>query len=570
MHSAPNHAAEKTFTGFFRWVCTGIITFALIACGGGSQTETRRPLSADFTARKAVSYSPFRSNNRDTETITSAMIKQDLDLLVAGGFGLIRLFDSSDKVAKATLDVIRTNNLNVKVMLGVWIASGQDAANQAEIARGVALAKTYSDIVQAVSVGNETMVYWSFNAVPPATMASYIGSVRSQITQPVTTDDNWAFYATAPKSVVDVIDFAAVHTYPSADSVYNTWDWKQTSVASATRATAMMDAAIAAAKKDYIAVRNTLNGLTLTPMPIVIGETGWQAVNTGNLQYLSHPVNQKMYYERLATWLNDSKTADGPKNIVYFEAFDEPWKGADDKWGLFNVNRQARYVIQALQPASSTWVYEPGNFTATDALFYTAPVSSTAITAAKYTLYADAVQTGSEVRPSTADAVAWNAWDAAPVTATGAFVTSTAAPADGPNSFEITPLPKSWGWGFFYGSTVATAANLSNYAAAGHLHFSVKTTYPDKLEVGIHTGTASGGAVDAYLALANTDYGYCNTGAWCDVSIPLSALINGNAGDLALVDGRFVIADRFATTGKTAGTTGLPKVYVDNIYFSNN
>ena len=28
-----------------------------------------------------------------------------------------------------------------------------------------------------------------------------------------------------------------------------------------------------------------------------------------------------------------------------FEAFDEPWKQSDDKWGLFNVQRQARFVI---------------------------------------------------------------------------------------------------------------------------------------------------------------------------------------------------------------------------------
>lgn len=121
------------------------------------------------------------------------MIKQDLDLLVAGNFRLIRLFDSSDKVAKQTLKVIRDNSLDIKVMLGVWTASGNDSFNQAEIARAVALAKQYSDIVVALSVGNETMVSWSFNPLSVNQMAAYIKSVRSQVTQPVTTDDNWAF-----------------------------------------------------------------------------------------------------------------------------------------------------------------------------------------------------------------------------------------------------------------------------------------------------------------------------------------------------------------------------------------
>ena len=142
----------------------------LAACGGGGAVVTGvtpRALSSELSTRNAVNYAPYRTSlteaARADEVITEAMIKQDLDLMVAGNFRLIRLFDSSDKVAKQTLKVIRDNGLNIKVMLGVWIASGNDAFNQAEIVRGAALAKQYSDIVVAVSVGNETMVSWSFN-----------------------------------------------------------------------------------------------------------------------------------------------------------------------------------------------------------------------------------------------------------------------------------------------------------------------------------------------------------------------------------------------------------------------
>ena len=49
-----------------------------------------RPLPADFGMRKAVAYSPFRTaknvGDRDNEVITAAMVKQDLDLLLAGRF----------------------------------------------------------------------------------------------------------------------------------------------------------------------------------------------------------------------------------------------------------------------------------------------------------------------------------------------------------------------------------------------------------------------------------------------------------------------------------------------------
>ena len=84
-------------------------------------------------------------------------------------------------------------------------------------------------------------------------------------------------------------------------------------------------------------------------MPIIIGETGWKASPTGGPPtFRTHPVNQKMYYDRLQAWKAAGGT--GPKNIVYFEAFDEPWKQGDDGWGLFNVQRQARFVVQSLFP----------------------------------------------------------------------------------------------------------------------------------------------------------------------------------------------------------------------------
>ena len=142
-----------------------VLAALLVACGGGGVIPAPeiRPLPADFFARKAVAYSPFRtatdSAGRDTEVITPDMIKEDLDLLVAGGFGLIRLFDSSDKVARQTLQVISDHRLDIKVMLGIYVLSGDGAFSNAEIARGINLANQYPDIVSAVSVGNEAMVY---------------------------------------------------------------------------------------------------------------------------------------------------------------------------------------------------------------------------------------------------------------------------------------------------------------------------------------------------------------------------------------------------------------------------
>ena len=534
-----------------------------------------RLLSADFTSRKAVSYSPFRTANRETEVITAAQIRQDLELLVAGDFRLIRLFDSSDAVARQTLQVIRDNRLDIKVMLGIYIQGGGDAFNRAEVERGVALANSFSDIVLAVSVGNETMVSWSFNPVTPRAMADFIAGVRARITQPVTTDDNWAFYAGAPKIITDAIDFAAIHTYPLADSVFNPnlWDWRQADVPAASRAQAMMDAAIASAGRDYSAVRTYLDGLGLSAMPIVIGETGWKAVASGGENYRAHPVNQKMYLDRLAVWSAAGRAGSGPKAIFYFEAFDEPWKGSDDKWGLFNVSRQARHAIQSLYP-SAQW--EPGAYTAADAVHYITVVGNPTISANRYSVYAETL-TPLEARP--VEAIAWNAWESG-TTAFAPEVSGSSAPGDPSRSIEITPRPLVWGWGMT-ASLPSTSDDLSQFAAGGRLNFSIRTTYPGKIEVGFFTGAAADGTgYDVYLPIASGEYGYVNDGQWHSVSIPLTAIIARGAMafgmtdptksrlDMTRVTTPFVIADRYAVTGKAQGTNNTTRIQIDAIYWS--
>jgi len=561
----------------FALVLATLFALLLAACGGGGGGTTPytgtgdalRPLPAEFSSRKAVAYSPYRTATSAAglagETIPEANIKQDLELLQKGGFGLIRLFDSSDKVAKATLQVIFKYAIDIKVQLGVYIQSGDEAFNQAEIARGVALAKAYRDIVLAVSVGNETMVSWSFNKVSPTTMAGYLTQVRSQITQPVTSDDNYAFWATAPNVVTDAVDYAGLHTYPELDTVFdpNLWDWRQKSATDAARAAAMMDAAVAEAKRQYATARSHLDARGLSAMPIVIGETGWNAVDLGTLRFRAHPVNQKMYLDRLAAWATEGRSGSGPKAIFYFEAFDEPWKQGDDKWGLFNAQREARYAIQGLGTCGTTWTCEAGTYTAASAAYYADAVPNAAIGATKYTLYSEAAVGPNDLVPT---GLRWDAFDG--TTAAYPEVSSTAAPNDGSKSIEITPNPASFGWGLLYQSPSATTANLSAYAATGTLNFSVRTTYAGKIEIGISSDTVNRDGAEAYLQIGNGQYGYCNNDAWCKVSIPLKDLVAANPKlDLSLVLSRFIIADRFDKTGNFQ-RTGLPKIWIDGIYWA--
>jgi hypothetical protein len=391
----------------------------------------------------------------------------------------------------------------------------------------------------------------------------------------VTTDENWAVLAKQSREqdateVIRSIDFVAMHTYPLIDTVHNPnlWNWRQTEVAAENRAQAMMDAAINRAKFEYNAVKSQLNALGLSRMPVVVGETGWKAVASGNETQRAHPVNQKMYVDRLKAW---KQSGEGPATLVYFEAFDEPWKGADDKWGLFNVNRQARCAVQGL---SSDFVAEAGSCDLALATYYTPVENNGTITSNRYTVYADAVTSG-EARPRVGPVL--NAWESG--TTAEAVIVKNAGSNDGPNSLQITPKPLVWGWGM----TLAISDHpddLSQFdTASGRLNFSIKTTYTGKIEVGFLTGTAADSSLyDVYWVLEPGRYGYQNNGRWQQVSIPIQQIKTAGAPahgmqnssaavlDLTKVTNPFVIADRFAKTGK-ADQSQTP-LEVDAIFWS--
>src|SRR5437762_232099 len=135
--------------------------FALAACSTSApqivdQADSARPdagrlLPDDVLARKGMSYSGFRTGeNPYAKTYpTEDEIKEDMQLLLRGGWSFVRLFDCGPH-PELVLKVIRDNAFDIKVMLGVWIKgakAGADAVNQAEIDRCVALDATYSDII---------------------------------------------------------------------------------------------------------------------------------------------------------------------------------------------------------------------------------------------------------------------------------------------------------------------------------------------------------------------------------------------------------------------------------------
>jgi exo-beta-1,3-glucanase (GH17 family) len=563
--------------------------------GGGDDDPTNadarpasdlRPLPAEFGTRPAAAYSGYRGATRDTAP-TDAQILEDLQLMHGKGIRLIRMFDAGVDTQRTIAILAANPSIDIKVMLGIWIigpaTSGYEATNTASMDTGISVATNpaYKDIVLAVSVGNETMIDWSGLKVPPADMARYIRYVRERVTQPVTTDDNWAFFRGLSTSnqpfetglVLAEVDFVSIHTYALADTPWGLWNWRQTDVAEGpARAQAMMDAAMVWTKSNFTSVRTYLDQQGYSSMPIVIGEVGWKSVASGGEVQRAHPVNQRMFYDDLREWDAEPKTLATPVAIVYFEAFDEPWKGGDDKWGLWNVDRQEKYVLWAAEPDGFDPITEEALPVAPndDAEYYVAPVSTGPVTADRYVVYSDTIAEG-DAQP--AEPGLWNSWEN---NTTAAMAAVTADAAEGANSLRISPVPLAWGWGMAF--ALPLPENLTNFnVETGRLNLSIKTTYPGKLEIGFFTGAAAdSNAVDAYVAVASGQHGFVNDGEWHDVSIPIPTIAAAAAPafgqpptatlNMEQVFNGIVIADRFGITGNPAGPK--PEILVDNIYWS--
>ncbi|MEO0054980.1 MAG: hypothetical protein RLZZ50_927 [Verrucomicrobiota bacterium] len=327
-----------------------------------------RPLDPAVWSRKAVSYSGFRSGQSPVTGVLPGReeIWEDLNLLRDAGFGLIRVYGSGGH-GRDVVETIAKEGLDIRVQLGVYLSgSRQDKgdANRAEIEAAIALANAHPDVVAAVSVGNEVLVSWSFVPVPPADMIAYLREVRSRVKQPVTVNDNWEPYAAAAGSPIarvwGQVDYASVHTYAYWDAGFNLWDFRQLAVPEERRARAMMDAAAAYARANFAAVRSALDAAGRR-IPIVIGETGWQNLPSAHLKearvqdfarHQAHPANQAWYFADMMAWaygVDGSAPGDGfsrPAAMFYFSAFDEPWKKADDNWGLWDAARRPKPALK--------------------------------------------------------------------------------------------------------------------------------------------------------------------------------------------------------------------------------
>lgn len=329
---------------------SALVVSLISGCATTEQTAIQSKESLVDGSVRAVAYSGFRTGQHPdrgegAKNPSREEVLEDLHILIEHELTLIRLYDSKEN-SQLVLELIRSEGLPITVMLGAWLdaeisnhatcawltepipedeLSENKAANIAEVALAIDLANEYSDIIVAVNIGNETLVDWNDHGVPIETLVAYLKQVGAAIDQPVTTAENYEAYITYAKDLEPVIDFAGVHTYP-------VWEGKT------------IDEAVPYSIENMLRVHEALPNT-----PLAIAEAGWADIAIEFPEQASTE-NQTRYFTELLDWCSDMNIT-----LFWFEAFDEDWKGhldnpdgAEKHWGLWDVNRKPKPVVQEL------------------------------------------------------------------------------------------------------------------------------------------------------------------------------------------------------------------------------
>ena len=242
----------------------------------------------------------------------------------------------SDPFARQICEVIREDKLPLKVMVGAWIDKPEaEEANRAQVENAIAIANDFPDVVCAVSVGNETQVFWSFHPIAAEQLIEYIREVRSKTKVPVTVADDFLFWIDpSSQKVAAELDFIVTH-------IYAMWHAQQ------------LDNAIAFTQEKLEEVKKAHPDKL-----IVVGELGW-ATEKGSggdqaerLLGAANEESQAEFYRQFCDWVDREQVS-----TFYFSAFDENWKGGPDPkdaekhWGLFRTDRTPKPALANLEAA---------------------------------------------------------------------------------------------------------------------------------------------------------------------------------------------------------------------------
>ena len=184
-----------------------------------TQTLTQSPDALINGEHWAVAYSGFRGGqhpNRGEGAVnpSSEEILEDLRILENEGFCLVRMYDCGENT-QMTLEVIREHRLPMQVCLGIWLdaevsnhenchwltepipaktLAANKQKNSAEVDRAIELANEYKEVVAAINVGNEALIFWNDHMMTLDGVIEYVRRVKAGAEQPVTVAESYGWW----------------------------------------------------------------------------------------------------------------------------------------------------------------------------------------------------------------------------------------------------------------------------------------------------------------------------------------------------------------------------------------
>jgi len=330
----------------------------------------------------AISYGGYRERTRDVQPSVDDA-KEDMRILHAAGFRILRTYDTHLDLAKNTLEAIKQiktedPSFEMYVMLGAWITAANPNTdnvmhnqedydfNKYEIDETVRLANLYPDIVKVIAVGNEAMVHWatSYFVTPDIILkwVNYLQGLKKTNQLPenlwITSSDDFSswggggteYHTNELNELIQAVDFISMHTYPFHNTHYNPYFWQYTDTTDQEKQiNELMQNAKNFAKDQFLAVRKYIDSIDKTKS-IHIGETGWATVDTylygATGSRAADEYKQAIYFKHMQDLCNELSIS-----CFYFSAFDEPWKdyanidGSENHFGLFTVDGRAKYAL---------------------------------------------------------------------------------------------------------------------------------------------------------------------------------------------------------------------------------
>ena len=335
----------------------------------------------------AISYGGYREQSRENQP-TIKELKEDLKILSAMGIKVLRTYNVQPELPHAAnvLEAIHQLkkedvDFEMYVMLGAWIDclnawtdkepnhDIESDQNEGEIARAVALANKYPDIVKVIAVGNEAMVKWAASYfVQPNVILKWVNHLQNLKKNGALSKDVWitssddfaswgggdpVYHTKDLEDLIKAVDYVSMHTYAYHNSHYNPEFWKvlenEKSLSDKEKVDNAMLRAFTFAKKQYSDVVSYVKSIDANKT-IHIGETGWATISSGhygvNGSRATDEYKQGLYYQHLREWTHKEGIS-----CFYFEAFDEQWKdannpnGSENHFGLINLKGEAKYSL---------------------------------------------------------------------------------------------------------------------------------------------------------------------------------------------------------------------------------